>query len=289
MFCIALTAAHSAPSNGIESDRLDQAAGDDVRRCRSSAGRSPRRCPACRIAGPQVPEHPRLDDAVAERARRARAGWSVGRGGAGGREHPQVAGHREHEERRRAPEQRRRRAGRAGRPRRLEHRQPASPCGRSCAAGRACGRVIERSAPASRGRGPAAARRPRATRARPSGLPGTLTTRLPPRTPTTPRDRAANGVERAAVGAHRLGDARDLVVEDGGRRLRRHVARRQARAAGRDDERGEPAAPSTSAASIAARSSGTTRRSTVKPSASSRACERLARRVRRACRRRSGR
>ena len=70
-----------------------------------------------------------------------------------------------------------------------------------------------------------------------------LTISVRPRTPTTARLRRANGVFAPTVGAHRLGEARDLVVEDVERRLRRHVARRQARAAGRDDERVAAAAP----------------------------------------------
>ena len=40
----------------------------------------------------------------------------------------------------------------------------------------------------------------------PFGLPGRLTTSVRPTTPTTPRDRSAIGVDRAALGAHRLGE-----------------------------------------------------------------------------------
>ena len=71
----------------------------------------------------------------------------------------------------------------------------------------------------------------------PVGLPGRLTMRLPPRTPATARLRSASGVVAPTGRAHRLGEARHLVVDDGERRLGRHVARRQAGAAGRDDER----------------------------------------------------
>ena len=71
----------------------------------------------------------------------------------------------------------------------------------------------------------------------PLGLPGRLTMRLPPRTPTTPRLRLASGVFVAAGGAHRLGDSRHVVLDDGLGRLRRHVARRQAGATGGHDQR----------------------------------------------------
>jgi hypothetical protein len=38
-------------------------------------------------------------------------------------------------------------------------------------------------------------------------------------------------------GAHRFADARHFVIENGGRRLRRTIARSEARAAARQDER----------------------------------------------------
>ena len=46
-FCIALTAAQSAAVEGPDEDRLDQPAVTRCWPCRSSAGRSPRRSPAC--------------------------------------------------------------------------------------------------------------------------------------------------------------------------------------------------------------------------------------------------
>ena len=70
----------------------------------------------------------------------------------------------------------------------------------------------------------------------PFGLPGRLTISVRPRTPATPRLKRGERRVPAALGAHRLGDARHLVVEDAQRRLRRDVARRQAGAAGRDDQ-----------------------------------------------------
>ena len=62
----------------------------------------------------------------------------------------------------------------------------------------------------------------------PFGLPGTLTIRRPPQTPTTPRDRSAIGV--FARPSARIASARPghLVVDHGERRLRRDVARREA-------------------------------------------------------------
>ena len=105
----------------------------------------------------------------------------------------------------------------------------------------------------------------------PFGLPGRLTMRVRPRTPTTPRDRSASGRDRAARGAHRLGEARDLVVDDGRRRLRRHVARRQAGPAGRDDQVVVVGALDERGLDRRAARPGRAARSTVKPRSDSRA------------------
>ncbi len=64
----------------------------------------PQKMPAWISAGPRVPEHLGLDERVLDQADERAGCRSNGRDGAGGREDPQVAGHREHEERRRAPE-----------------------------------------------------------------------------------------------------------------------------------------------------------------------------------------
>ena len=137
----------------------------------------------------------------------------------------------------------------------------ASVPGRS---GRSAARRGRTARPASRARGRAPATWRRATPCAPFGLPGRLTIRLPPRTPTMPRLSVRHRRVRPALGTHRLGKSGYLVVDDGEGRLRRHVTRRQARPAGRDHEavasrggderRLDPA-----------RSSGTTTRSTSKP------------------------
>ena len=163
------------------------------------------------------------------------------------REDPQVAGHREDEDRRRAPEddEDERVRGDVG-----EDRERHSCSSGSTAA---CGSPTGSPPPGDGGAGARAAwsNGPASVSSAWSstgtiassdssaafGLPGRLTISVPPRTPDDGPAQVGHRRLGATVGAHRLGEARDLVVDDGERRLGRHVARRQAGAAGRDDER----------------------------------------------------
>ena len=102
--------------------------------------------------------------------------------GADGREDPQVAGHGEHEERDRAPEERRRPAGSTGTAGTGSKHQRSPPGVVIVRTGEGLERVVQHGL--DRGE--------RLERA--FGLPGRLTTSVRPTTPTTPRDRSANGV-----------------------------------------------------------------------------------------------
>ena len=91
------------PQRAVErdrEDRLDQAAGDDVRGADREQHEAPED-PRVEDPGLQVAEHPRLHDPVAQRPPQARGGVVGGARVARGREHPQVARHRQREERRR--------------------------------------------------------------------------------------------------------------------------------------------------------------------------------------------
>ena len=108
-FCIAEIAAQSAPSSGRGQDRLDQAAGDDVGRPDRQQDEAPED-PACIRPARQVAEHPRLDDGVLDQAGEPRRDLAE-RSGLGDRgrrrgEDAEVAGHLQHEDDRRAPEER---------------------------------------------------------------------------------------------------------------------------------------------------------------------------------------
>ena len=227
--------ADCGPQEAVERDRqhaLDEPARDDVGGPDRQQDEAPEDA-RVHEPGAQVAEHPALDEGVLDQARepprdvgeRARA-----RGARRG-EHPQVAGHREREERRRAPEQHedQRVAGHLGE--RLEHGQPEFVrfgCG---LAPWSCGPASVSSAWSSSGT------RASSDSSAPFGLPGRLTISARPRTPTTPRDRSANGCLRPPCRAHGLAHPGHLVVDDGLRRLWRDIARREAGAAGGYHER----------------------------------------------------
>ena len=290
-FWIAMTATHSAPSSRPGEHRLDQAAGDDVRRPDGEQDEAPED-PEVHQARGQVPEHPRLDEAVRGRcptgARRDPVG---GRRVPGRREHPQVARHRQREERDRPPEHREDQRVERDLGERLEHRSGVLRASRrQVGAARGPGRgVVERP-----GEGLERVVEDRAHRTSndsraPLGDPGTFTTSDPPRTPTSPRESDRERRGAASLGAHRLRDARDLVVQDA---APSPAASRRA-ASGpvppvADDQRGAARRPSTRACAIRAMSSGTTRRSTANPRPARRSSR--PRRTRPgACPRRSGR
>ena len=136
----------AAPSSGIETIAWIRPAGDDVRGADRQQDEAPED-PGVHQPGAPVPEHLRLDERVLDQAREPRAGCRDGRGcavgRARGREHPQVAGHREDEERGRAPEQRehQRVAGDVGEV--LEH-QRTPPAGDRRRRRRPPRRVVER-------------------------------------------------------------------------------------------------------------------------------------------------
>ena len=228
-FCIALTAAQRRPSNGIDSTAwmtppVTMLAVPIVRSTK------PQKMPAC-----MSPARGSLNIFVWTKAywiRPAnRAGMSangLGPLGAGRGEHPQVAGHREREERGRAPEQREdQRVGRD-----LGERSTRSPTASSAARlpPWSNGPASVSSAWSSTG-SIAANDSMRALRA---------ARHVDDERPAAHADDAARQVgerrDRPAGGPHRLGQPGHLVVDDGSGRLRRHVARRQARATGRDDQ-----------------------------------------------------
>ena len=125
-FCMALTAAQMAPSSGDRQDRLDDAAGHDVRRADGQQHEAPED-PGVHQAGSRVLEHLGLDERVLDQADQARRNVCEWGGGPRRREHAQVAGHGQGEERCGAPEDREdERIGRnVGE--RLEHQLCGSP------------------------------------------------------------------------------------------------------------------------------------------------------------------
>ncbi len=222
-----LHGADGGPQETVErdgDDRLDDPAGHDVGGPDGQEHEAPED-PGVHDPGPRVLEHLRLDERVPDQAGEPRRDVRerAGTGGADRGEHPQVARHREHEERGRAPEHREDERVRGDVGERLEHgRQPARPWSK--------GPASVSSAWSSTGS--TAANDSMA----PFGLPGTLTTSVRPMTPTRPRDRSASGVIARPRRPHGLGEAGDLVVDDPRGRLRCHVARRQAGPAGGDDQ-----------------------------------------------------
>ena len=185
------------PQGAVErdlEDRLDEAAGDDVRRADREQDEAPEDREVHDARG-QVTEHPRLHQAVADGPREPRQRPVRRRCVPGGREHPQVAGHREGEEDRRAPEDREHQRVERDLGEGLEHLPLLRLSWREVEAAAALAAAWSNGprsvSSAWSSSGTTTSNDSRA----PFGDPGRFTISEPPRTPTTPRERAANGVD----------------------------------------------------------------------------------------------